>query len=632
MSRRQAFALLIVLSASVGFAAYFYLEKYKKNDAPPGRFDPGNPEEFIKNKTLRPIPESRFTDVTAAAGIRFRHENGITDRKLLPETMGGGVAILDYDSDGKPDILFINSCKWPGHGNPKADEPKATPKLYRNLGNWKFEDVTVAAGLDKEMYGMGATVGDVDNDGRPDVFISCVGKHRLFRNVDGKKFEDISESAGVAGTVDLPKSKSKDEFYMHKDPIPFGSSATFLDYDGDGRLDLFVCHYVTWSPAADLSIGSTLEGGKRGFGRPTEFVATQGKLFRNVDGKKFEDVTATAGVEVVSKEGTDANARVRPVGKGLGVIAADVDNDGWPDLIVANDTVRNFFFHNTAGENGKRVFKEQGMESGVAYAEGGTPRGGMGIDWGEFAASRCAAVVANFANEPVTCFEKNATKTLFSDAATSVGLNAPTRNTLKFGAFFFDYDNDSRLDLLLCNGHIEPDISKIQASQKYEQPAQLFWNTGDSECYFEPVFEKNAGQDLFKPMVGRGSAFADFDGDGLTDVILVANGGEARVLRNDGPKEKNHWVRLDLRGDGKASSTSAIGAVVTLEIGEKKIVRTVAGARGYLSQSESVLTIGLGKDAKIDKVTVRWPGRAGATQTWTDVPADKTTILKQGAK
>jgi hypothetical protein len=632
MSRGQVFALLVVLAASVGFAAYFYIEKYKRDDLKSPVITPTNPNEILKDKTVFPVPESRFTDVTAAAGIRFLHENGITDRKLLPETMGGGVAILDYDGDGKPDILFINSCKWPGHGNPKANEPPSTPKLYRNLGSWKFEDVTVAAGLAKEMYGMGVAVGDVDNDGRPDVFISCVGKHHLFRNVDGKRFEDVSESAGVAGTVDLPQSKTKDEFYAHKDPIPFGSSATFFDYDGDGRLDLFVCHYITWSPAADLAIGSTLEGGKRGFGRPTEFVATQGKLYRNVDGKKFEDVSASAGIEVVSKEGTDANARMRPVGKGLGVIAADVDNDGWPDLIVANDTVRNFFFHNEAGADGKRVFKEQGLEAGAAYADEGRPRGGMGIDWGEFAASRCAAVIANFANEPVTCLEKNAAKTLFSDAATSIGLNAPTRNTLKFGAFFFDYDNDSRLDLLLCNGHIEPDIAKIQSSQKYLQPAQLFWNTGDGSCYFEPVLEKHAGPDLFKPMVGRGSAFADFDGDGLTDVVLVANGGEARVLRNEGPKETNHWVRLDLRGDGKTSSTSAIGAVVTVEIGEKKIVRTVAGARGYLSQSESVVTVGLGKDSKIDKVTVRWPGKGGATQTWTDVPADKLTVLKQGTK
>ena len=631
MSRSQAALLLLILAASLGVGAYFYWQKLKAEQGEARPFTPSQPFDPKKDKVQRPIPESRFTDVTAAAGIRFKHENGYSGSKLLPETMGGGVAILDYDGDGKPDILFINSKWWPGHV-PAEKVAAPTMKLYRNLGNWKFEDVTAAAGLDIELYGMGVAVGDIDNDGRLDVFVSCVGKSRLFRNVDGKKFQEITASAGVGGDTDLPNAKSKDEFLKHKDPIPFASSATFLDYDGDGRLDLFVCHYITWSPATDLAIGSTLEGGQRGFGRPTEFEAAQCSLYRNVDGKKFEEVSEKAGVLVFSQEGTDTGARKRPVGKALGVVAADVDNDGWPDLLVANDTVRNFFFHNEAGTDGKRIFKEQGLPVGAAYADEGRPRGGMGIDWGEFAANRSAAVIANFANEPVTCLEKNASKLLFSDSALSTGLAGPSRITLKFGAFFFDYDNDGRLDLLLCNGHIEPDIQKIQSSQRHAQPAQLFWNTGDESCYFEPVEEKQAGPDLFKPMVGRGSAFADFDGDGLLDVVLVANGGEARVLRNDGPKEKNHFVRLDLRGDGVKSNSMALGATVTVDAGEQKFTRQVTGGRGYLSQSETPLTIGLGKATKLDKVTVRWPGKDGGTQTWTDVPVDKVTVLKQSAK
>jgi len=622
MSRAQISILLLVLGASLGVAGYFYYQKLQAEKDVQKDPKPVVPLEKVR----RPVPESRFTDVTAAAGIAFTHENGYSGRKLLPETMGGGVAILDYDSDGKPDILFINSCRWPGAE--KAPAP-TTLKLYRNLGNWKFEDTTAAAGLNVELYGMGVAVGDIDNDGRPDVFVSCVGKPRLFRNRDGKSFEDITSAANVGGTVDLPKVSSKDDFFKHKAPIPFGSSVTFLDYDGDGRLDLFVCHYITWSPATDLAIGSTLEGGQRGFGRPTEFEAAQCTLFRNVDGKKFEDVSEKAGVLVFSQEGTDANARRRPVGKALGVVAADVDNDGWPDLVVANDTVRNFFFHNEAGEGGTRVFKEQGLISGAAYADEGRPRGGMGIDWGEFALGRCAAVIANFANEPVTCLEKNASKMLFTDAATTTGLAGPSRLTLKFGAFFFDYDNDSRLDLLICNGHIEPDIQKIQSSQRHAQPAQLYWNTGDESCYYEPATEKDAGADLFKPMVGRGSAFADFDGDGLVDVLLVANGGPARLLRNDGPKEKNRFVKLDVRGNGTTGNASAIGAVVTIEAGGKTIVRPVTGGRGYLSQSEAVLTVGLGDATKIDKVSVRWPGKADGPQTWTDVPVGKLTVLKQ---
>ena len=625
MYRSQLIVLSFIAAASIGIAVAFYVRSLNRVGIDSTGIDGGR----ANSKVVREVPECRFTDVTAAAGISFKHEAGFSGQKLLPETMGGGVAILDYDGDGKPDILFVNSCPWPG----AANAPKATMKLYRNLGNWKFEDVTVAAGLDVAIYGMGVAVGDIDNDGRPDIFISCVGKHRLFRNVDGKKFQDVTATAGVGGSgPDLPTGITKEDFFKLKSPIPFGSSATFLDYDGDGKLDLFVCHYVTWSPAIDLSIASTLEGGKRAFGRPTEFEATQCTLYRNIDGKKFEDVSAKAGVHVTSTEGTDANARQRPVGKALGVIAADVDNDGWPDLLVANDTVRNFFFHNEAGPDGQRTFKEMGQPTGAAYADEGRPRGGMGIDWGEFATGRSAAIIANFANEPLTCLEKNAGKVLFSDTALVTGLAGPSRVPLKFGAFFFDYDNDGRLDLLVNNGHIEPDIAKIQSSQQYAQAAQLFWNTGDAECYFEPVTETQAGFDLFKPMVGRGSAFADFDGDGKLDVVLVANGGEARVLRNDGPKDKNHWVRLDLRGDGVKSNRSAIGAKVIVEAGGKKFSRQVTSGRGYLSQSELVVSVGLGSIAKVDRVTILWPGQNAESETWTQVDADKVNQLKQGEK
>ena len=624
MSRTQLMVLSFVAAAALGVGGYFYVQSLKRARTDTAGIEGGTAIERPK----RPVPECHFTDVTAAAGISFKHEAGFSGQKLLPETMGGGVAILDYDGDGKPDILFVNSCPWPG----AANAPKATMKLYRNLGNWKFEDVTVAAGLDVVLYGMGVAVGDIDNDGRPDLFISCVGKHRLFRNVDGKKFQDVTDSAGVGGAgPDLAKLPAAD-FMKLKTPIPFGSSATFLDYDGDGRLDLFVCHYVTWSPAVDLSIASSLEGGKRAFGRPTEFEAAQCTLYRNVDGKKFEDVSAKAGVLVTSTEGTDTNARQRPVGKALGVIAADVDNDGWPDLLVANDTVRNFFFHNEAGPDSTRVFAEKGLPTGAAYAEGGRARGGMGIDWGEFAAGRSTAIIANFANEPLTCLEKNAGKLFFSDTATVTGLAGPSSVPLKFGTFLFDYDNDGRLDLLVNNGHIEPDIAKIQSSQQYAQSAQLFWNTGDKECYFEVATEKEAGADLFKPMVGRGSAFADFDGDGKLDVLLVANGGEARVLRNNGPKAANHWVRFDLRGDGVKSNRSAIGARVVVEAGGMKYTRQVTGGRSYLSQSELVVSFGLGPIAKVDKVTIDWPGKTAEPESWTTVDVDKVNVLTQGVK
>ena len=620
MSRKHVLAVLVVLLTAAGAGGYFL---YRWMNPPPAdsvALVPGP----ARTRTPANVPAVRFTDVTASCGVRFVHTNGATPQKLLPETMCGGVAVLDYDGDGKPDVLFVNSRPWPGH----ESGPLPTPKLFRNHGDWVFEDVTAEAGLGVPLYGMGVAVGDVDNDGRPDVFISCVGKHRLFRNVDGKRFEDATDAAKVGGPGKLPEV-SKAEFLAWKEPIPFGASGTFLDYDGDGRLDLFVCHYVTWSPAIDLSVGSTATGAARTYQQPQQLVGAQCGLFRNVDGKSFEDVSASAGVVVSEKEGTDATSRVRPVGKALGVVVCDPDGDGWPDLMVANDTVPNFFFHNRPGPNGGRVFEERGFATGSAYADEGKPRGGMGIDWGEFAYHRSAVVVANFANEPLTFLERDPMTLRFSDSALAVGLAGPSRVPLKFGTFFFDYDNDGRLDLLVNNGHIEPEIAAIQTSQRFAQPPQLFWNTGDPECYFEPATAARAGDDLFAPLVGRGSAFADLDGDGDLDVILVANGGHARVLRNDAPAA-NHWLRLDLRGDGKASCTSAIGAVVTVEAGGKVFNRQVTGGRGYLSQSELVLGVGLGPAISADRVTVRWPGKAAAPQTWTNLAAGRVHILKQG--
>ena len=617
--------LAVVLLSGAGVGAYF-LTRWLLHPASPQVGPP--PVHQAQQRERLPVPAVRFTDITEKAGVRFRHVNGASGRKLLPETMGSGVAFLDYDGDGRQDLLFVNSCPWPGH---KEEGDRPTLKLYRNKGNGEFEDVTKSAGLDVTLYGMGACVGDYDNDGRPDLFVSCVGRHRLFRNVDGKRFEDATDAAGVGGPGKMPDC-SREEFIAWKPPIPFGSSCTFLDYDGDGRLDLFVCHYVTWSPHIDLTVGSSLRGGGRTFVQPRDFEGGQCALYRNVGGGKFEDVSEAAGVLVFEQEGTDPKARKRPVAKSLGVVLCDADGDGWPDLLVANDTVRNFFFRNVADPQapGGRKFAEVGFEAGAAYAEGGQPRGGMGIDWGEYRPGKFAAVVANFANEPDTFLRLDSrSPLLFADAAVSVGLAGPSRGPLKFGAFFFDYDLDGRLDLLTCDGHIEPDIASIQGGQHFAQPAQLFWNTGQASPQFEPVTAADAGEDLFRPMVGRGSAFADIDGDGDLDLVLTANGGPPRLLRNDCALG-HHWIRLTLSGDGKASNRSAIGAQVTVEAGGKTYRRQVTGGRGYLSQSELPLTIGLGGATKVDRVTVRWPGKDAGTEVWADLPTDRPHELKQG--
>ncbi len=566
-----------------------------------------------------PIPPVRFTDITDKAGIRFRHTNGSFGRKLLPETMGSGVAVLDYDNDGHQDLLFVNSCYWPGYED--KQQPAPTMALYRNAGDGTFEEITAAVGLAVTFYGMGVTAGDYDNDGWVDLFITSVGGNRLLQNTrDGngrRRFTEVTQTAGVGGPGGWPATSAGD-FLKHQPPINFSSSAAFLDYDGDGRLDLFVCNYVRWSPGFDLSQNFSLLGQGRAFGPPTAFEGVHAFLYRNRGDGRLEDVSTKAGIQVFGP-------LKQPVGKSLGVIVCDVDEDGWPDIVVANDTVRNFFFHN----KGDGTFEEIGDLAGIAFAEG-RARGAMGIDWGEYRTGRSALLIGNFADEPNTFLRLDKPGTLiFSDVAMSEGIAGPSRPLLKFGAFFFDYDLDGRQDLLTCNGHLEPEISKVQAGQSYPQPVQLFWNCG-RKASFVPVSELDAGSDLFRPLVGRGCAYADIDGNGDLDVVLTENGGRVRLLRNEGGSQ-HHWIRLVLEGDGQRSNKSAIGARVLLEAGGNTQRRELASARGYLSQSELPVTFGLGKTAKVDRVTIYWPGRNGGKQELTNLAVDQVHHIRQGA-
>jgi len=567
-------------------------------------------------------PDIRFVDVTDRAGIQFRHVSGARGKKLLPETMGSGVAVIDFDRDGKPDLFFVNSRSWPGDANPTGT--RATPALYRNRGDGTFEDVTAACGWDVELYGMGVAVGDFDNDGWPDIFITAVGGNRLYRNVGATKFEDVTERAKL-GVLPKWPAESGPEFAQHASPISFPASAAWLDYDGDGKLDLFVCNYLTWSPAYDLGIAAVLPGGVRAYVPPQQFTGVQCELYRNLDGQHFEDVSGAAGIYVTEPEGPERAPR--PVGKALGVAVCDPDSDGWPDLIVANDTVRNFFFHNEPGPNGTRVFKEMGLVAGVAYSDG-RPRGGMGIDWGEIAPGMQAVVIANFTNEPNSLFQLiGVAPVRFSDVALEVGLARESRSAMKFGAVFADFDNDGRLDLFTANGHLEPDIALAHGRQPYKQAGQLFWNTGKRNEMFVPVTGPG-GQGLFPPMVGRGCSYLDYDGDGKLDLVVMENDGRVRLFRNETSGE-HAWIRLSLAGAGD-TNRDAIGAAVTVEAGGVVQHRYVTPTHGYLSQSELVLTVGLGSVTKVDKVTVRWPGKSASSETWTNLDAGKTHVLKQG--
>ncbi len=548
------------------------------------------------------IPEARFTDVTAAAGIRFVHQNGAYGDKLLPETMGGGVAFLDYDGDGDQDLLFVNSTFWPGRM--PAGQTPPTMALYRNDGQGHFADTTAGSGLDASFYGMGVAVGDYDNDGRPDVFISAVGANHLYHNLGDGKFADVTAQAGVAGS-----------------PQEWSASAAWIDFDNDGDLDLFVGNYVRWSKDIDLEVGYKLVGVGRAYGPPMNFEGTFPYLYRNEGQGRFTDVSQSSGIQVKNP------ATSVPAAKSLGVAPVDLDGDGWMDVVVANDTVQNFVFHNQRDG----TFKEIGALSGIAFDSYGNTRGAMGIDSGRFREDDALGLaIGNFANEMTALYVSQGRPLEFADEAITQGIGPASRLLLKFGIFFFDYDLDGRLDVLTANGHLEEEIGKVQQSQRYAQPAQLFWNAGPHPAArFVAVPPEKAGGDLFKPLVGRGSAFADIDADGDLDAVLTQAGGPPVLLRND-QNLKRHWLRLKLVG--RKSNRDGIGAWVKVNAGGRILARQVMPTRSYLAQSELPVTIGLGAADRVDEVQILWPGGAPQKIAPEQIRIDGLTILEQPAE
>lgn len=545
------------------------------------------------------IPLAKFTDITSEAGIHFVHVNGAYGDKLLPETMGGGVAFFDYDNDGNQDLLFVNSCYWPGHVPSGTAQP--TMALYHNDGHGRFTDVTAGSGLDVSCYGMGVAVGDYDNDGLPDVFITAVGGNHLFHNEGSGKFREVTAEAGVRGA-----------------PENWSTSAAWIDYDNDGKLDLFVCNYIRWSPELDRAAPYELPNIGKAYGPPRNFEGVFPCLYHNDGSGHFTDVSATAGIQVRN------SATGRPVAKSLAVAPVDVDNDGWIDLVVANDTVQNFLFHNE-GRNGVHGFKEIGARSGIAYDAYGLTRGAMGIDSARFRNDDSLGIaIGNFANEMNALYVAQRDSLVFADEAIRTGVGPASQNLLKFGLFFFDYDLDGRLDVLTANGHLEPEINRVQPNQQYRQPAQLFWNRGDNKgTGFVPVPADRCGSDLFKPIVGRGSAFADIDGDGDLDVVITQIAGPPLLLRND-QKLGHHWIRLKLVGT--KSNRDAIGAWVKARVAGRQFSRQVMPTRSYLSQSELPVTIGLGNAAQADAVEILWPD--GTTQKVTP-QIDRLTVVTE---
>lgn len=558
----------------------------------------------VREVTQANVPTVKFTNIAAAAGVSFLHVNGAEGEKLLPETMGGGVACFDMDNDGDQDLLLINACPWPWHKPAKPDSPGSATKphamLLRNDGHGKFDDVSAGSGLEISCYGMGVAVGDYDNDGLVDVFLAAVGPNHLFRNRGQGKFEEVTATAGVAGDD------------------RWSSSCGFFDMDNDGDLDLFVTNYVKWSRDYDQTQAFSILGIGRAYGPPTTFDGMQNYLYRNDGAGKFTDVSQAAGIHV-----THATSKA-PVGKGLGVTFVDADRDGWIDILVANDTVQNFFFHNQR----HGIFREEAAQVGVAYDSAGKARGAMGIDAARYRDDGSLGVaIGNFANEMSALYVTPANKLLFNDEAIATGFGPPTRLDLKFGTLFFDYDLDGRLDILCANGHLEEEISKVQSNQQYRQAARLFWNAGPKqESEFISVPQEKTGGDLRTPIVGRGAAYADFDGDGDLDVVLTQIAGPPLVLKNEQSLGR-HYVRLKLVG--KRSNRDAIGSWIELQVAGQTLRRQVMPTRSYLSQVELPVTIGIGDATKIDGVTILWPD--GSRQMVSDAKIDTVTVIEQAA-
>jgi hypothetical protein len=588
---RWSLVALITLGV-LGVGAFFALRK----TAGPSKVQvtPLAAPQTVQTAQKLTLPKVPFTEVSAAAGIQFRHFTGATGEKLLPETMGSGAAFFDADGDGDADLLLVNGNRWPWDTQGPASPGCA---LYRNdtpvSGAIRFTDISAGSGLETPFYGMGAAVGDYDNDGKPDVLITAVGGAHLFHNEGGGHFKDVTATAGVGGG-----------------PDEWSTAATWFDLDNDGDLDVFVASYVKWSRAIDAEVGYKIDGSTRAYGPPMNFQGSFPHLYRNDGGGRFTDISKEGGVQV-----TNPSTGV-PAAKSLGVVAVDFNTDGFTDLIVANDTVQNFVFENQRDGH----FKEVGALTGIAFDSYGNTRGAMGIDAARFTDDgKLGIAIGNFANEMTALYVGGATAGLFTDESISWGVGPTSRLPLKFGVMFFDWDLDGRLDLLSVNGHLEEEITKVQASQKYRQPAQLFWNAGAAG--FVPVGPEQAGSALFTPIVGRGCAQADLDGDGDEDLLFTQTGGAPLLLRNDRPIDR-HWVRLKLVGT--RANRDALGATVQLKAGGKTQWRTVTANRGYLSSSALPLTFGLGEATGVESIEVVWPG--GQRQS---VPAPQPGTLTE---
>ncbi|VAW34666.1 FIG00693527: hypothetical protein [hydrothermal vent metagenome] len=522
------------------------------------------------NKQVQP-PATKFVEQGKLRGIDFIHENGATGERMLPETMGSGVAFIDFDNDGDQDLVFANGTNWQWD---EPLQPQPTQQIYANDGNGYFTNVTKTMGLDDNFYASGIAIGDINSDGYDDIFIAAVGKNYLYINQAGKKFikSDIVLDCSTDG---------------------WSTSSGFFDYDNDGDLDLMVLNYVQWSKELDLAADYKIDGIGRAYGPPSNFPGTHNCLFENQLNQKnnnFIDVSKQAGLFIKNPSTNEF------VGKSLALTFLDINSDGWQDIIVANDTTRNFVFINQQN----KTFVEQGVEIGLAYDDSGKATGAMGVDIGHYNNDDDVAVaVGNFANEMTSFYVNRAKLGFFTDESVITGIGPQSRLALSFGLFFFDYNLDGKQDFFQTNGHVENDINKVQAAQHYAQKSQLFWNCGkDCERIFMPL--EQTGDITQLDMVGRAAAYADIDNDGDLDVIVTEVANSPKLFINQ--SDTGNWLGIKLVG-----KNTTLGAKITVFSDSHQQTFNYSPTKSYLSQVQYGQIIGLGSDT-VNKIVVNYNG------------------------